>query len=60
MLTSQVYSNKSLSKKLGIESGYVIKLINASEGFLQVLPDLPHDIFLQREYPAKGFYPRVC
>jgi hypothetical protein len=44
MTTPSGYSGTPLAKKLGIKSGFNIRLINAPEHYLSLFTDLPTDI----------------
>jgi hypothetical protein len=44
MITPSGYSGTPLAKKLGIKSGFNIRLINAPEHYLSLFTDLPTDI----------------
>lgn len=43
------YSKTSLSKKLGIKSGFRVKLLNAPEYYLSLFTDLPSDFILNKK-----------
>jgi hypothetical protein len=45
MITPSGYSGTPLAKKLGIKSGFNIRLINAPEHYLSLFTDLPTDIY---------------
>ena len=38
------YSATPLAKKLGIKSGYTVRLINAPENYFELFTDMPNDI----------------
>lgn len=40
------YSGTPLAKKLGIKSGFVVKLVNAPENYFDLFSDLPDDFVL--------------
>ncbi|MDB5287932.1 MAG: hypothetical protein JWR05_2881 [Mucilaginibacter sp.] len=46
MITPSGYSGTPLAKKLGIKSGFNIRLINAPEYYLSLFTDLPTDVCL--------------
>jgi hypothetical protein len=46
MITPSGYSGTPLAKKLGIKSGFTIRLINAPEHYLSLFTDLPTGIYI--------------
>jgi hypothetical protein len=50
------YSGTSLAKKLGIKSGFIIKLVNAPEYYFSLFTDLPGDINIKDDdHPGLDF-----
>ncbi len=55
-ISSSGYSGTPLAKKLGIKSGFNIKLINAPDYYFDLFTDLPADLVLNgAEEAAKDF-----
>jgi hypothetical protein len=47
------YSGTPLAKKLGIKSGFHIRLINAPEHYLRLFTDLPTELYFENDPNAK-------
>lgn len=47
------YSGTSLTKKLGIKPGFIIRVVNPPENYFDLLPDLPADLKIQKSKRAE-------
>jgi hypothetical protein len=50
------YSGTPLAKKLGIKRAYQVALVNAPEGFENLLGDLPADVVLSRDLATSAAF----